>query len=197
MLVITTPACQNFAAIASDRFLLGVTEAVVNPGFVLVMSMWYQQAEQPLRLVTYYCMNGVAGIIGGLLGYAIGHITSGLQQWMYVFLIFGAISITWAVLFLLFMPDLPSSARFLSAREKVVAVERVAVNRQGVKNSKFKTYQMVQALKDPKTWILFFMAIAAQIPNAAQSSVGLLISQRPTRPRCPECDANAHESSPH
>ncbi|KAK5118704.1 hypothetical protein LTR85_007910 [Meristemomyces frigidus] len=175
VLVITTPACTNFAGIASNRFLLGVTEAVVNPGFVLVMAMWYQQGEQPLRLVTYYCMNGVAGIIGGLLGYAIGHITSGLQQWMYVFLIFGAISITWAVLFLLFMPDLPSSARFLTEREKVVAVERVAVNRQGVKNTTFKTYQMIQALKDPKTWILFFMAIAAQIPNAAQSSFTSLI----------------------
>ena len=50
-------------------------EAVVNPGFVLVMAMWYQGAEQPLRLVTYYSMNGVAGIFGGLLGYAIGHIT--------------------------------------------------------------------------------------------------------------------------
>jgi MFS family permease len=73
----------------------------------------------------------VAGIFGGLLGYAIGHITTGLPQWMYVFLIFGAISITWGVVFLLFMPDLPASARFLSEREKVVAVERVAVNRQG------------------------------------------------------------------
>ncbi|KAK5138549.1 hypothetical protein LTR08_000137 [Meristemomyces frigidus] len=120
-------------------------------------------------------MNGVAGIIGGLLGYAIGHITAGMQQWMYVFLIFGSISICWAVLFLIFMPDLPSSARFLNQREKVVAVERVAINRQGVKNSTFKQYQMWQALKDPKTWILFFMAIAAQIPNAAQSSFTSLI----------------------
>lgn len=131
----------------------------------------YQQAEQPLRLVTYYCMNGVAGIIGGLLGYAIGHITSGLQRWMYVFLVFGAISITWAVMFLFFMPDLPSSARFLNEHEKVVAVERVAANRQGVKNSKFKKYQMWQTVRDPKTYILLIMAIAAQIPNAAQSSV--------------------------
>lgn len=40
ILVITTPACKNFAGIASNRFLLGVTEAVVNPGFVLVMAMW-------------------------------------------------------------------------------------------------------------------------------------------------------------
>ena len=82
ILIITTPACNNFAGIAANRFLLGVFEAVVNPGFVLVLAMWYQLAEQPLRLVIYYSMNGVAGIFGGLLGYAIGHITSGLAQWM-------------------------------------------------------------------------------------------------------------------
>ena len=29
-------------------------------------------------------MNGFAGIFGGLLGYAIGHITTGLQQWQYM-----------------------------------------------------------------------------------------------------------------
>ncbi|KAK5700480.1 hypothetical protein LTR97_004997 [Elasticomyces elasticus] len=175
MLIITTPACKNFAGIATNRFLLGVTEAVVNPGFVLVLSSWWTQAEQPIRLVTYYCMNGVAGIIGGLLGYAVGHITTGLQQWQYVFLIFGSISIAWGVVFLLFMPDLPSSTRFLSQREKVVAVERVAANRQGVKNKTFQQYQVWQFAKDPKTWILFFMSIAAQIPNAAQGSFTSLI----------------------
>ena len=51
--MMTTPACKTFAGIAVNRFLLGMTEAVVNPGFVLVMSMWYQGAEQPTRLVTY------------------------------------------------------------------------------------------------------------------------------------------------
>ncbi|ORY66591.1 major facilitator superfamily domain-containing protein [Pseudomassariella vexata] len=170
ILVITTPACSSFAGIATNRFLLGVTEAVVNPGFVLIMAMWYKQQEQPLRLVTYYSMNGVAGIFGGLLGYAIGHITSGLPQWMYVFLIFGSISLTWGIGFVFLMPDIPSSARFLTEAEKVVAVERVAANRQGVKNHHFKRYQMWQAVRDPKTWILLVMSIAAQIPNAAQTS---------------------------
>ncbi|KAK6819582.1 hypothetical protein PG987_016065 [Apiospora arundinis] len=177
VLLITTPACTSFAGIAANRFLLGVFEAVVNPGFVLVMSMWYQGAEQPLRLVTYYSMNGVAGIFGGLLGYAIGHITSGALpgQWMYIFLIFGAVSLAWGVVFLLFMPDLPSRARFLAGAEKVIAVERVAANRQGVKNHHFKTYQMWQCVRDPKTWILFVMSIAAQIPNASQSSFQSII----------------------
>ncbi|KAH8884898.1 MFS transporter [Thozetella sp. PMI_491] len=175
VLIITTPACNNFAGIAANRFLLGVTEAVVNPGFVLVMALWYKGSEQPLRLVTYYQMNGWAGVFGGLLGYAIGHITSGLPQWMYVFLIFGSVSLSWGVVFTIFMPDIPSTAWFLSDQERVVAVERVAANRQGVKNHRFKRYQLWQALRDPKTWILFIMAIAAQIPNAAQSSFTSII----------------------
>ncbi|KAH8819379.1 major facilitator superfamily domain-containing protein [Xylogone sp. PMI_703] len=175
ILILTTPACTNFAGIASNRFILGMAEAVVNPGFVLVMSMWYQGHEQPLRLEIYYCMNGVAGVFGGLLGYAIGHITTGLPQWMYVFLIFGSISLAWGVVFILFMPDLPSNARFLTERERIVAVERVARNRQGIKNHHFKKYQVWQAIQDPKTWILFVMAIAAQIPNAAQSSFTSII----------------------
>lgn len=37
ILMMTTPACVNFAGIAANRFLLGVVEAVVNPGFVLIM----------------------------------------------------------------------------------------------------------------------------------------------------------------
>ena len=117
-------------------------------------------------------MNGVAGLFGGTLGYAIGHITSGLPQWMYIFVIFGSISIVWGVMFLIFMPDIPSSARFLSRDERIVAVERVATNRQGVKNHHFKKYQLWQFLRDPKTWILFIMSIAAQIPNASQGTVG-------------------------
>ncbi|KAI1134883.1 MFS general substrate transporter [Hypoxylon sp. FL0543] len=190
MLTIVTPACKNFAGIAVNRFLLGCFEAVVNPGFVLVLSMWWRHDEQPMRLTTYYSMNGIAGICGGLLGYAvrslpncpqlsilpfIGHITSGLAPWMYIFLIFGSISLAWAIMFLVFMPDLPTTARFLNERQKIVAVERVATNRQGVKNHHFKTYQMWQCLKDPKTWILFVMSIASQIPNAAQSSFTSII----------------------
>ncbi|KAI0103890.1 MFS general substrate transporter [Nemania sp. FL0031] len=175
LLTITTPACTNFAGIAANRFLLGVFESVVNPGFVLCLSMWYRADDQPLRMVTYYCMNGVAGIFGGLLGYAVGHITTGLPQWQYVFLIFGSISLAWGVVFLALMPDLPTTARFLDPRQKFVAVERVARNRQGVKNHHFKTYQMWQCLRDPKTWILFVMSVAAQIPNAAQSTFTSII----------------------
>lgn len=100
-----------------------------------------------------------------------GHITTGLPRWMYVFLIFGAFSITTGIIALLLLPDLPSTAKFLTERERAIAVDRVAVNRQGVKNHHFKWYQVWQAAEDPKTWLLFIMAVGAQVPNSALTSV--------------------------
>lgn len=38
--LITTPACKSFAGIATNRFFLGALESAINPGFVLLMSMW-------------------------------------------------------------------------------------------------------------------------------------------------------------
>ncbi|KXG47528.1 Major facilitator superfamily domain, general substrate transporter [Penicillium griseofulvum] len=174
-LLMTTPACYNFAGIAINRFLLGMVEAVVTPGFVLMTGMWYKSEEQPLRLEAWYCTNGIATMFGGLIGYAVGHITTGLPRWMYVFLIFGAFSVAVGAIALIFLPDLPSTAKFLTERERAIAVDRVAINRQGVKSSQFKWYQVRQAAEDPKTWLLFIMAIGAQVPNSALTSFTSII----------------------
>ena len=171
----TTPACYNFAGIAVNRFMLGLTEATINPGFVLMTGMFYTSAEQPLRLEVWYSTNGLATMFGSLIGFATGHITSGLQKWMYVFLIFGTLSIVIGIISFFVLPDLPSTAKFLNERQRAVAVERVAANRQGVKNHHFKWNQAVQTVKDPKTWILFIMATGAQVPNSALTSFTSLV----------------------
>lgn len=114
-------------------------------------------------------------MFGGLVGYAVGHITTGLQRWMYVFLIFGAVSTAWGVVSLFVLPDLPATAKFLTPKEREIAIDRVAKNRQGVKNHHFKKDQAIQCAKDPKTWILFIMAVGAQIPNSAITSFTSII----------------------
>lgn len=110
-----------------------------------------------------------------LIGYAVGHISTGLPRWMYVFLIFGAFSVVTGIFALWLLPDLPSTAKFLSERERAIAVDRVAINRQGVKSHKFKWYQVWQAARDPKTWLLFIMAVGAQVPNSALTSVRFIL----------------------
>ena len=97
-----------------------------------------------------------------------------------MFIIFGSLSLVAGIATLFFLPDLPSSAKFLTQRERAVAVERVATNRQGVKNHVFKVDQLWQTLADPKTWILFILAVSAQVPNAAITSVSCIVVQTTT-----------------
>ena len=80
---------------ATNRFILGALESATNPGFVLLMSMWYTTGHQPLRLLAYYSTIGIATMFSGLIGYGIGHIRGGLSKWMYIYIIFGSLTMTW------------------------------------------------------------------------------------------------------
>ena len=135
------------------------------------MALWDRSIEQPLRLETYYCTNGIATMFGGLISYGVGNINGSLPNWMYIFIIFGSVSLATGVWAVTMLPDAPSTCKFLTEAEREVAVERVAENRQGVKNKHFRVDQLWQTIYDPKTWILFVMAVGAQVPNSALTSV--------------------------
>lgn len=72
-------ACHNFAGLAVVRFFLGVFEAALLPCLLLMNSKWYRRDEQPLRTAFWY--NTFAGVFGGILSYAIGHIQGDLRTW--------------------------------------------------------------------------------------------------------------------
>lgn len=47
-------ACKSFGSLFAVRFLLGMFEGAVTPGFMIVTSMFYTHAEQTRR-VGYWC----------------------------------------------------------------------------------------------------------------------------------------------
>lgn len=62
-----------------------------------------------------------------------------------------------AIIFV-FLPDSPTDARWATKEEKVLFVERVRANNQGLKHKVFKKDQLKEALTDPYTLCLFAMA---------------------------------------
>ncbi|OJT05237.1 hypothetical protein TRAPUB_3975 [Trametes pubescens] len=181
MIVITTPACTNFAGTMVNRFFLGLLEAIVTPGLTILTSIWYAQNEVPFRALIWYSFNGWAGIFGGFMAYGVGHIENPhIALWKYVFLILGGLSAIFAVVLWFFFPDSPVDARFFTPEEKILAVKRVAEAKLGVKNTQFKWYQIRHALVDPKTWLLFIASIAAQIPNGIVSNFSTIIIRAST-----------------
>jgi ACS family allantoate permease-like MFS transporter len=158
------------------RFLLGVSESVVSPGFVLYTSAFYTRQEQVLRTMLWAAMCGTFSILASLLSFGLGHITNtALKPWMYIFLVLGIISFLTGVAWLFLMPETPSKAKFLTHEERIIAVQRVAENMMGVKGYDWKKYQVWHAAKDIKTWLLLAFVLFIQLPNGGLTNFGTLV----------------------
>lgn len=114
-----------------------------------ITSMFYSRDEQPLRMAIWLSANGMATMVGSLLGFGLGHAhNTALHSWQLIFLTIGLLNIVCGCLFLWLMPDSPSSAKFLTHKQRIVAVQRVADNMIGVKTKHIKLHQAVEVLHD-------------------------------------------------
>ncbi|EXJ56793.1 hypothetical protein A1O7_07137 [Cladophialophora yegresii CBS 114405] len=160
---------SNFGGAVAVRFFLGVMESAVTPGFALFTSQWYTKREQGTRTGIWFSFNGFGQIFGGLVAYgiAVGSRKTGsaIAPWKIVFLVNGLLTAALGVVFLFVIPDNQLNARWLKPRDRILAVERVRVNQQGIGNKHFKSYQLKEALLDPLTWAFVFYALVADIPN--------------------------------
>lgn len=176
-------AVFNFGGFFTVRFFMGGLEACVSPAFILLTSMFWEKEEQSLRSSFWLACNGFSSIIGALLAYGSGH-AEGLiiPNWKLIYLIVGCVTIAWGVVvrkapqthvshlthsiqIIIYLPDGPHNAKFLTDYEKVVAVWRVSRNRIGLKSNDFKWYQLREALTDPKSWLVWLMGAAVGILN--------------------------------
>jgi len=92
-----------------------------------------------------------------------------IARWRVLFLIVGSLTLCIGVLMLIYLPNSPMTAWWLTPRQRCIAVMRIQSNRTGVLNKQFKMYQLREALMDPKTWLIFFCNVGLNIPNGGES----------------------------
>jgi MFS family permease len=171
ILLIAHIGAKNYGGILVLRFLLGMFEASISPAIMAIVSMFYTRSEQPLRMCVFLAFNGMATMIGALLGYGLGHATSSaLKPWKLIFLVIGLLNLVWSLVFLYVMPDSPADARFLTHRQKLVAIHRVSKNMIGVKTKEFKSYQAVEALIDVKVIAIALIGLGCGVINGGVSN---------------------------
>ena len=122
-----------------------------------------------------YVKGRFAQIFGGLVAYGIAegikYHGSQLAGWKIIFLVTGLLTVAIGVVFLFVMPDNQLNARWLSQEDRILAIERIRINQQGVGNRHFKLYQFWETLRDPLTWAFCMYALIADIPNGKYTSL--------------------------
>ncbi|PSN67488.1 MFS general substrate transporter [Corynespora cassiicola Philippines] len=169
-------ACFSFPALITVRTFLGIFEAVCQPAFLIMSSIWYKREEQAQVVTYWYMMNGAQQICGGLLAYAFSQIrhpsylknpgTASIRSWQAVFITYGSLSFLWGLFVLYWLPDSPMRAKCWSEEDKKLIVERVRSNQTGLQNKKFRAYQLKEALLDPQTYCYMLIQICTTIPTS-------------------------------
>ncbi|KAK2608167.1 hypothetical protein N8I77_006794 [Diaporthe amygdali] len=169
--------CTNFGGLFIIRFLLGASEGCMTNGVMVATSMFYNRTEIGQRIGWTIQCNGFAQIISGFLAYGIAHSspTRKPAQWQLLLIVYTFLSLILGVLFWWMFPDNPVEARFLTKDEKIKAVERIQSNQIGIETKVWKHEQVIEAIRDPKTWLFFFLAAISNLQNGIGTQYSLII----------------------
>lgn len=136
-------------------------EAGYFPGAAFYLTFFYGRRELGVRVFYLYSSSAVAGVIGGLIGYGIGHMDGvrGMSAWRWLMIFEGIPTIILGVIAYLVLPNDPSEAVFLTERERSFVPIRRHIDGQSLgkeDEGKVDWEQSLSAFKDWKVWTMSF-----------------------------------------
>lgn len=148
---------KDYTTLLVARIFLGIFEATVGPSLMLISSQYYTKSEQAPRFTFWFLGLGVAQIIGGIISFGFQHVHSRFASWRSMFLVMGLLTVLVGFGTFFFLPDTPMKAKWLSDDEKVALLQHTRVNQTGIRNSKFNTRQILEAVTDVQVWLFCLM----------------------------------------
>ncbi|RJE20454.1 Mfs transporter [Aspergillus sclerotialis] len=158
-------ATKNFGGIFALRWFLGMAEAAFFPLVIYYLTMFYRRGELARRLAIFYAASNIANAFSGLIAFGVFQFPkSSLENWRYLFLIEGGVTVLWAAFAFWYLPRSAAEAKFLSEDEKALAFHRIQVDSSAVVNEKFKFREAIAIFKHPTSFIFLFIEICLGVP---------------------------------
>ncbi|KAB5542398.1 major facilitator superfamily transporter [Coniochaeta sp. 2T2.1] len=150
-----TGLVNSYGSLIACRLLLGAVEAGLFPGLNVYLTFFYTRHELAVRVGYLFVSAAIAGALGGLLAYGIGHMdgVAGMRGWRWILIIEGLPTLFLGVATFFLLPNDAEHAYFLTDEEKKLQVERHA-REYGMTASarEFSKADMMKAFKDWKVW---------------------------------------------
>lgn len=166
----------SFSQLLVLRGLLGITEAAFGPGVPFYMTFFYKRSELAYRVGLQISAAPLATSFASSLAWVIVKISRNgpIAPWRALFLVEGFPSIITAVAAWYYIPDSPSKARYLTARERKVAVMRLQSEQhhshsRGSSTSgeaishRINIKEIVDTLLDPKSYLTALMFLSVNV----------------------------------
>ncbi|GAV54682.1 hypothetical protein ZYGR_0AO00100 [Zygosaccharomyces rouxii] len=156
----------NYQGIIALRFFLGFVESIAVPTLNMTMNQFLTPNEKNSYGPIWYISSMGVTIPVGFIAYGILYAKSGVPTWKLFTIIIGGCTFLVTILVFLWYPNNPADAKFLSTNEKVWVIRRVQKSsRASIEQKVIKKYQIVEAVRDPITWLFFLFFLTQQLAN--------------------------------
>ncbi|RYO18901.1 hypothetical protein AA0121_g4733 [Alternaria tenuissima] len=174
----------SFSFLLVLRALLGISEAAFGPGVPFYLSFFFRRSELAFRTGLFISASPLSASFAGALAYLITKVGENgpLSPWRLLFLLEGFPSVLIAVWAWDFVPDGPGSAKWLSPRQREIAVMRLRSEKesedqdeekyQSGRRGRVNFHEVLQILKDPKSYLTALMFFSC---NVAFSSMPVFL----------------------
>ncbi|KAJ3493651.1 hypothetical protein NLG97_g4596 [Lecanicillium saksenae] len=168
---------RSFAGMAVLRTLLGVFEAVIAPGLIMVTTQWYTKQQAVPRMGFWYSGIGFGQVLGGLISWSTQHAAreSSFQSWRVMFAVVGAVNVILGICVFFLLPKNLKSAKFLTESEKAVVEESLLIDQAGNGEKVFHWSGIREALVDCQVLLFFIFTLATVIPGGFITSFSSVI----------------------
>lgn len=97
--------------------------------------------------------------------YGIGHDQMAIAQWKAMFIVCGALTTFFGVLFFFMMPAGPESAWFLNPQERLIATQRLKTETEGGDQTNFSISQLKETVMDIRAYLSFLFGVLITLPS--------------------------------
>jgi len=107
----------------------------------------------------WWAFGSVANVMLTMISYKLilddnaGVLVGGLSSWKWLHIICAILTFGVFVPLVIFLPNSPLDAKWLSTEEKVYTIEIIREARAGITNSTFKWSQVRESFTDLKSWL--------------------------------------------
>jgi ACS family tartrate transporter-like MFS transporter len=137
----------------SLRFLLGMAEAGFFPGIVFYLTQWFPAELRARAFSRFYIALPLSSVFMGSIAGALLNLNGrlGIAGWQWLFLVEGLPAVLLGIVFLIYLPDSPAKANWLTADERSYILRRV---REDAPPHGHASHSVGRALADPRVWQL-------------------------------------------
>lgn len=141
ILAALTGVLRVFWMLAVDRFLLGVAESIIFPALLLLLTRWFTRADRSRANVLLLLGNPVTVLwMSAITGFLIERF-----GWQRTFIFEGLPSVMWALVWILFVRERPTEARWLPKDEAESITARLELEQRELPASVHATTQTLRA----------------------------------------------------